>query len=194
MASNLQPKGAEMLFASLPPAAAQAFAEDHHRPARPSAWCASRDEDATAAYRCTCGALRTWWKSTTSSSAPSLVADFAAYHPLWFTRRVVPMMTASLTPPRRGASRHWGRGASKNSAHRRDHRGGRVKPMPLLDDIFQDEHGIALGSQVQIAAESRHRSDRRRAAGRHPHPATPCAVPTRAQARCMCTFRASDTC
>ena len=26
--------------------------------------------------------------------------------------------------------------------------------MPLLDDIFQDEHGIALGSQVQIAAES----------------------------------------
>ena len=27
-------------------------------------------------------------------------------------------------------------------------------PLPLANDLFQDEHGIALGSQVSIAAES----------------------------------------
>ena len=26
-------------------------------------------------------------------------------------------------------------------------------PLAHMDDIFQDEHGIALGSQVQIAAD-----------------------------------------
>ena len=29
-----------------------------------------------------------------------------------------------------------------------------MDPLPLMDDLFQDEHGIPLGSQVAIAAES----------------------------------------
>jgi hypothetical protein len=29
-----------------------------------------------------------------------------------------------------------------------------AKPAPLADDVFQDDHGIALGSRVTIAAES----------------------------------------
>ena len=29
-----------------------------------------------------------------------------------------------------------------------------MDPLPLMDDIFQDEHGIALGSHVAIAAET----------------------------------------
>jgi len=29
-----------------------------------------------------------------------------------------------------------------------------AEPAPLLDDVFQDEHGIALGSPVTVAAES----------------------------------------
>ena len=49
MAYNLQPKGAEMLFASLPPAAAQAFAED--RKAMSAGMVRQRPQDATAAYR-----------------------------------------------------------------------------------------------------------------------------------------------
>ena len=30
----------------------------------------------------------------------------------------------------------------------------RAEPLPLGDEVFQDEHGIALGSSVQIAADS----------------------------------------
>jgi glutathione S-transferase len=29
-----------------------------------------------------------------------------------------------------------------------------AEPIPVVDDIFQNEHGIALGSRVTIAAES----------------------------------------
>jgi glutathione S-transferase len=29
-----------------------------------------------------------------------------------------------------------------------------AEPQPLLDDFFQDEHGIPLGSMVTVAAES----------------------------------------
>ena len=65
--------------------------------------------------------------------------------------------------------------------------------MPLLDDIFQDEHGIALGSQVQIVAESFGTevtegellaATRTRYTLRH--------RPARGHG--ACTFRASDTC
>lgn len=87
MAYNLQPKGAEMLFASLPPAAAQAFAR---RPQgrQVQAWCASARKTLRPPTARTYGALRTWWRSTTSSSAPSLA---------WPT---LPPTTAVVHPPR----------------------------------------------------------------------------------------------
>ena len=88
---NLQPKGAEMLFASLPPAAAQAFAED--RKAMSAGMVRQRPQDATAAYR---SYLRRIAHMVEEHDflfgTEPCVADFAAYHPLWFTRRVVPLM------------------------------------------------------------------------------------------------------
>jgi hypothetical protein len=29
-----------------------------------------------------------------------------------------------------------------------------AEPMPVVNDVFQDEHGIALGSEVTVSAES----------------------------------------
>ena len=159
MAYNLQPKGAEMLFASLPPAAAQAFAED--RKAMSAGMVRQRPQDATAAYR---SYLRRIAHMVEEHDflfgTEPCVADFAAYHPLWFTRRVVPLMDSifDATP----AVLEWmdriealGQGRiEKFSATDAITVAAGAEPMPLLDDIFQDEHGIALGSQVQIAAES----------------------------------------
>ena len=159
MAYNLQPKGAEMLFASLPPAAAQAFAED--RKAMSAGMVRQRPQDATAAYR---SYLRRIAHMVEEHDflfgTEPCVADFAAYHPLWFTRRVVPLMDNIFdsTP----AVLEWmdriealGQGRiEKFSAADAITVAAGAEPMPLLDDIFQDEHGIALGSQVQIAAES----------------------------------------
>ena len=159
MAYNLQPKGAELLFASLPPAAAQAFAED--RKAMSAGMVRQRPQDATAAYR---SYLRRIAHMVEEHDflfgTEPCVADFAAYHPLWFTRRVVPLMDSifDATP----AVLEWmdriealGQGRiEKFSAADAITVAAGAEPMPLLDDIFQDEHGIALGSQVQIAAES----------------------------------------
>ena len=159
MAYNLQPKGAEMLFASLPPAAAQAFAED--RKAMSAGMVRQRPQDATAAYR---SYLRRIAHMVEEHDflfgTEPCVADFAAYPPLWFTRRVVPLMDSifDATP----AVLEWmdriealGQGRiEKFSAADAITVAAGAEPMPLLDDIFQDEHGIALGSQVQIAAES----------------------------------------
>lgn len=159
MAYNLQPKGAEMLFASLPPAAAQAFAED--RKAMSAGMVRQRPQDATAAYR---SYLRRIAHMVEEHDflfgTEPCVADFAAYHPLWFTRRVVLLMDSifDATP----AVLEWmdriealGQGRiEKFSATDAITVAAGAEPMPLLDDIFQDEHGIALGSQVQIAAES----------------------------------------
>ena len=159
MAYNLQPKGAEMLFASLPPAAAQAFAED--RKAMSAGMVRQRPQDATAAYR---SYLRRIAHMVEEHDflfgTEPCVADFAAYHPLWFTRTCVPVMADifAATP----AVLEWmdriealGQGRiEKFSAADAITVAAGAEPMPLLDDIFQDEHGIALGSQVQIAAES----------------------------------------
>ncbi len=160
MAYNLQPKGAEMLFASLPPAAAQAFAED--RKAMSAGMVRQRPQDATAAYR---SYLRRIAHMVEEHDflfgTEPCVADFAAYHPLWFTRRVVPLMesifdaTPAVLEWIGATSRALGQGRiEKISAADAITVAAGAEPMPLLDDIFQDEHGIALGSQVQIAAES----------------------------------------
>ncbi len=90
--------------------------------------------------------------------APCL-ADFACYHPLWFTRNIPPIADIfNATPnvlPWMDRMAAIGHGASKPLAS-----GEAVgiaaaaTPMALPDEPFQDEHGIALGSQVSLTAES----------------------------------------
>ena len=85
MAYNLQPKGAAHVFAKAPPEAAKAFGED--RKAMSSNMVRLRPADATSAYR---SYLRRIAHMAEEHDflfgTDPCVADFAAYHPLWYTR------------------------------------------------------------------------------------------------------------
>ncbi|RZL05939.1 MAG: glutathione S-transferase family protein [Rubrivivax sp.] len=159
MAYNLSPKGAAALFAGQPPEAAQAFAAD--RGAMRGGMTSLRPGDATAAYRSYLRRLSTMVEAQPFllGEAPC-VADFAAYHPLWFSRVVNPAMADILD-----ATPHvvdWldrmaqiGHGQmSKLSATDAIAIAAAAEPEPLHDDVFQDEHGIALGSRVTVSAEA----------------------------------------
>lgn len=156
MAYNLQPRGAQALF--LPPTR-QCGAEA----ARPLGKTCPPDEHrhaAPAPARCHGGlplvsAAPGARKSTISRLAPACVADFAAYHPA----QCVPVMAdifqatpAVLEWMDRVAALGHGRMEKFSAADAITVAG--AEPIPVVDDIFQDEHGIALGSRVTIAAES----------------------------------------
>ena len=121
-----------------------------------------RPADATAAYKSYLRRLANMLEGQDflMGSAPC-VADFSAYHPLWFTRKRVPVMAGILdTTP---AVLAWmdrlaalGHGAmEKTSATEAiavcaQSTGAAAQH----DTAFQDEHGIALGSRVTVAAET----------------------------------------
>ena len=159
MAYNFQPAGTAQVFAGAPPDAAKAFAEDRQAmrqgmPRMPAA-------DATAAYksylRRMSDMLDDW--PFLLGEVPS-IADFAAYHPLWFTRTRTPALAGLLnaTPAvlawmdRMAAIGHDK--FEKCSAAEAIAAAAGAKPATLRDDIFQNEHGIALGSQVMIRSEN----------------------------------------
>lgn len=166
MAYSLQPRGAAHLFAKAPPEAAKAFGED--RKAMSSNMVRLRPGDATSAYR---SYLRRIAHMVEEHEflfgAQPCVADFAAYHPLWFTRtQVSPLADILNATP---AVAEWmdrlegmsiGPGALDSldaaDAVRVAHD---AQPMPpggnlLVDSAFQDDHGIALGTQVAVSAET----------------------------------------
>jgi glutathione S-transferase len=164
MAHNLGPKGAAHMFAGAPPEAARAFGED--RKAMSFNMTRLRPADAAAAYKSYLRRL-----SDMLDEQPFLlgqvpcIADFAAYHPLWFTRVRTPVVAdiLQLTP----AVLEWmdrmaaiGHGSmEKFDAAQAIAAAAAADPMPvghgvLTDSTFQDEHGIPLGSRVSITAES----------------------------------------
>ncbi len=164
MAHNLGPKGAAHMFAGAPPEAARAFGED--RKAMIFNMTRLRPADAAAAYKSYLRRL-----SDMLDEQPFLlgqvpcIADFAAYHPLWFTRVRTPVVAdiLQLTP----AVLEWmdrmaaiGHGSmEKFDAAQAIAAAAAADPMPvghglLTDSTFQDEHGIPLGSRVSITAES----------------------------------------
>lgn len=159
MAYNLQPRGVTEMFARLPPEAAKAFAEDRREMS--TGMLRQRPGDATAAYR---SYLRRIAHMVEEHDflfgAEPCVADFAAYHPLWFTRVCTPAMADIFEPV--PAVLEWmdriaalGHGRmEKFKAEDAITVAANAEPAPLLDDVFQDEHGIALGSPVTVAAES----------------------------------------
>ena len=159
MAYNLQPRGAQALFANVAPEAAQGFGED--RGQMSAGMQRLRPPDATAAYRSYLRRLAHMVEEHdfTFGTEPC-VADFAAYHPLWFTRQCVPVMAdifqatpAVLEWMDRVAALGHGRMEKFSAADAITVAAG-AEPIPVVDDIFQNEHGIALGSRVTIAAES----------------------------------------
>jgi glutathione S-transferase len=158
MAYNLQPGGLAQMFENAPPDAARAFGED--RKAMSAGMMRLRPADATAAYKSYLRRL-----SDMLDDWPFLqgevpcISDFAAYHPLWFTRTRTPVMAEilNLTP----AVLEWmdrmaaiGHGPmEKFSASEAIALASASTPAPLRDDVFQDEHGIPLGSRVSISAD-----------------------------------------
>ena len=162
-AAIMGPRIAAHMQGGGPPETAQAFAEDRAamfgsmprpRPGDAAAACKSylrRLSDTLAGRRYLLG------------EAPC-VADFAAYHPLWFTRVRTPEADLLRHTP---ALVDWfdrieaiGHGTSQPfDSTQAIAVAAAAEPLPvghghLRDSIFQDEHGIALGSRVSITAES----------------------------------------
>ena len=164
MGYNLQPKGAAFLFDKAPPDAAKAFVED--RKAMTTNMVRLRPGDAASAYR---SYLRRIANMVDEHEflfgVEPCVADFAAYHGIWFTRTQVPILMDifNATP----SVMEWadrveaiGHGAMTEltSADAIDIAKA-AEPEPaganlLIDSAFQDDHGIPLGSRVTITAES----------------------------------------
>lgn len=159
MAHNLQPRGFAQLFGSAPAEVAKAFAQD--RKAMSAGMPRQRPSDAAAAYKSYLRRL-----SDMLDDLPFVlgdvpcITDFAMYHPLWFTRVRTSALSDILnaTP----AVLDWmdrmaaiGHGSmEKFSAAEAIAVAAASGPAALHDDVFQDEHGIALGSRVVITAES----------------------------------------
>jgi glutathione S-transferase len=159
MGYNLSPKGAAALFAGQPPEAAQAFAAD--RGAMRNNMTSLRPGDATSAYRSYLRRLASMLDGQPflMGDAPC-VADFAAYHPLWFSRVVNPAVAGILdaTPDvlawmdRMAAFGHGH--LSKFTSAEAIAVAAAAQPVLVEQDAFQDDHGIALGSRVTVAAEA----------------------------------------
>ncbi len=164
MAYSLQPKGLAQMFAGAPPEAGKAFGED--RKAMSVNMTRHRPADATPAYKSYLRRLSDMLDSHDFllGSAPC-VADFAAYHPLWFTRVRTPAMAEVLnaTPAvldwmdRMAAIGHGSFDKLKSEQAIEIARSSQPAAPGqglLTDSTFQDEHGIALGTRVTIGAES----------------------------------------
>ncbi|TFZ00910.1 glutathione S-transferase family protein [Ramlibacter henchirensis] len=162
MTYSSQPRGAAQLFPT--PEIGQAFFAD--RKAMRTNMTQLRLGDATSAYR---SYLRRVAHMADEHDflfgAEPCVADFAAYHPLWFTRMRTPVLADILqaTPSllewmeRMSALGH-GR-FEKLSPEDALTVAERAEPLPpgqnlLVDSAFQDDHGIPLGTRVTITAEA----------------------------------------
>lgn len=160
MAYSFSGKGAADVFGKAPPELAKAFGDD--RKAMSGNMVRLRPGDAAAAYKSYLRRLSDMLDDTDYLlGAYPTVADFASYHPLWFTRKRTPSMAGilQLTP----AVTDWmdrmagiGHGTMETfDAAQAIEVAAASEPNTLLSDsTFQDEHGIALGSRVAITAES----------------------------------------
>lgn len=164
MAYSLQPRGAAYAFRDEGPDAMKAFGED--RKAMSTHLVRLRPGDATSAYR---SYLRRIANMADEHDflfgMEPCVADFAAYHGIWFTRHQVPPLADifNATPSviewaqRMDAIGH-GVSTDLTSADAIAIAAAVEPEAPganlLIDSAFQDDHGIPLGTRVTITAES----------------------------------------
>lgn len=159
MAYNFQPQGAAHVMASFTPETVKVFAAD--RQAMRGGGARMHHADGTGMYKSHLRRIASMLEGQAFllGDQPCL-ADFSVYHSLWFTRVQVPILAGILdaTPAvtawadRMAALGHGQMTAITAEAALHTAKG--ASPQALVDDFFQDEHGIALGSQVTIAAES----------------------------------------
>ena len=159
MAWNFQPAGVAQVFAGAPAEVVQAFVAD--RTAMRGGAARMAASDAAGTYKSYLRRIASMLHGQDFLFGPQpCVADFAAYHPLWFTQTRTPAMAGILdaTPEvlawmaRMQAIGHAQ--MSPLSAEAAVQMAHAATPAPLPGEVFQDEHGIALGSPVVIAADN----------------------------------------
>jgi glutathione S-transferase len=151
--------GAAQIFTGAPPETGKVFAEDRAkmRLAVPRVGPA----DAAAAYKSYLRRLANMLEDQSFLLGPEAsVADFAAYHPLWFTRHCTSVMAGILdaTPSVLAWMDRIAAIASTQANEIQPREAisiaASATPAALHDAVFQDDHGIPLGSQVTIASDS----------------------------------------
>ena len=165
MAYNLSPKGAAELFGGGPPEKwgpiAKVFGEDRSKMRLGMPRMAPAD--AASAYRSYLRRLANMLEGQPYllGNEPC-IADFAAYHPLWFTRTQTPVMAGILTATPgvlawmdRMAGIGHGSESKSNATESIANSSISTSANLIFSSVpFQDEHGIPLGSRVTIASES----------------------------------------
>ena len=159
MAYNFQPKGAQHVMATMPEDVVKIFAAD--RQAMRGGGARMPAADATAMYKSHLRRISSMLEDHAFllGDTPCL-ADFSVYHSVWFTIAKVPVIDSILdaTP----LVRDWYKRMSA-FGHGKEHAltaadaiqaAKNAQPVPLTDDVFQDEHGFPLGTQVTVAADS----------------------------------------
>ena len=159
MAYNFQPKGAQHVMATMPEDVVKMFAAD--RQAMRGGGARMPAADATAMYKSHLRRISSMLEDHAFllGDTPCL-ADFSVYHSVWFTIAKVPVIDSILdaTPlVRDWANRMAGFGHGKEqtiTAADAIQVAKNAQPVPLTDDVFQNEHGFPLGTQVTVAADS----------------------------------------
>ncbi len=159
MAWNFQPAGVAQVFAGASEETVKTFVADRSAMRGGAPRMASGDA---------AGTYKTYLQRLASMlhgqdflfGAQPCLADFSAYHPLWFTLERTPALAGILdaTP----AILAWmarmkaiGHGTpSPCRAEEALQVARNAQPVALQDEGFQDEHGIALGRTVVVAADN----------------------------------------
>ncbi|MFM7026421.1 MAG: glutathione S-transferase family protein [Limnohabitans sp.] len=158
MAWNFQPAGVAQVFAGASEQDVKTFVAD--RAAMRGGAPRMAAADAGATYRSYLRRIASMLHGQDFLfGAQPCVADFAAYHPLWFTRERTPALAGILEATPEVAS--WmarmkaiGHGPSAPcSAQDALQQAKAATPVALTGEVFQDEHGIPLGTSVTVAAE-----------------------------------------
>ena len=157
MAWNFKPEAAAMIFEGMSPETVKAFVAD--RTAMRLGAPRMLPADAAATYKSYLRRLSSMLEAHDFllGDRPCL-ADFCAYHPLWFTADRVPPVAWILDATPR--VRQWldrmkaiGHGRfTPMDAQQALAVSAASQPLALSAEPFQDEHGIALGSRVSVAA------------------------------------------
>jgi len=159
MAYNFQPTGVAQVFAGVPAEGVQAFVADRTAMRGGAARMASAD--ATGTYKSYLQRIASMLHGQDFLfGVQPCVADFAVFHPLWFTQERTPALAGIFDDfpdikawmVRMQAIGH-GKPGKCTSEEALEWARSAV-PAPVQNDVFQDEHGIALGSAVVIAADN----------------------------------------
>ncbi len=160
MAHAMHPPGMADLFGKAPPEAGKAFGAD--RGAMAAGMTRLRPVDATAALKSYLRRLsETLETQNYLVDAVPVLADFSAYHPLWYCRVNTPSMAgvfehfpSVLAWMDRMAAIGHGQSTPMTSAEAIAVAAA-AEPLPIVaGETFQDDHGIALGSRVTVTAEA----------------------------------------